>query len=83
MKTESKNQKHFVEQQHARILREAVSRACKYLPAKHRQFLMNSLCQYADAVRDYCQCPERSLINDRRVAKCLDCGKTFMVEAKK
>lgn len=58
----------------AKILREYLAGLIKYLPPQIAVVAIKILKQYADAVKPYCQCPEKVYIEKENRHACLDCG---------
>jgi len=61
-----------VEHEHARILREALSHIGNRSRGSMRDYVNSVLTVYGQAVKNYCDHPNQSLLWDQKV--CLDCG---------
>lgn len=64
-------------QRDVRILRECVAWSMKYLPRNCHAHADGVLKRFSEAVKDYCQCAERSLVAKTGKYTCLDCGQKY------
>ena len=67
----------MVKQKDARILREALASVHKNAPPQIKQKIVMELKRYAEAVKAYCECLDRSYVSTEAKFACLDCGKRF------
>jgi len=77
-----KEKAYVVLQKHAAILREGLAFACKKAHPLVRPKLIGYLTQYANAVKEYCECPQQSWVPKEgpNTYACLDCGKRVQKE---
>jgi len=73
----------YVKQKDARLLREGLAAVFKTAPAPVKERIHGILLRYADAVKGYCQCTDRSFVAKERLFACLDCGRRYPSETGK
>jgi hypothetical protein len=64
----------FVDQNHARILREALARISRVGPPAVQRVALQALAEYAAYVAPTCSCSERVFVAKEGREACLDCG---------